>query len=94
MGQNAPHTPGLTPDGEFAVVPISTENQLNAYNTNSYEHVPTVSVGDGPWDMMVSSDGKYCCGPDVNSDWLTIVDPKTWKVIGRFRPARGAGFLA
>ena len=52
------------------------------YDTESYQQVATVSVGASPEDMMVSPDGKYVCEPDMNSDTLTIVDPKTWKVIG------------
>jgi DNA-binding beta-propeller fold protein YncE len=91
LGQNVLGTPGLTPDGKFAVVPVSTANRLNVYDTDSYEQAATVSVGDGPWDMMVSADGKYCCDPDVNSDWLTIVDPKTWKVIGKVPTGEGSG---
>jgi len=91
LGHNNVETVGLTPNGKFAVVPISTQNQLNVYDTNSYEQVATVRVGDGPWDMMVSSDGKYCCEPDVNSDWLTIVDPKTWNVTGKVPTGEGSG---
>ena len=48
LGYNAVHTVGLTPDGKFAVVPISTENKLNVYDTKTYEQVATVSVGDAP----------------------------------------------
>jgi len=91
LGYNSVHTVGLTPDGKFAVVPISTENKLNVYDTKSFEQVATVSVGDGPFDMMISSDGKYCCTPEVNSDTLTVVDPKTWKVIGRVPIGDGSG---
>jgi DNA-binding beta-propeller fold protein YncE len=91
LGHNAVHTVGLTPDGRFAVVPISTQNQLNVYDTNSFEQVATVKVGDGPWDMMVSADGKYCCEPDVSSDLLTIVDPKMWKVAARIPIGEGSG---
>ena len=91
LGYNAVHTVGLTPDGKFAVVPISTENKLNVYDTKTFEQVATVSVGDGPFDLMVSSDGKYCCTPEVNSDSLTVVDPNTWKVIGRVPTGEGSG---
>src|SRR5437660_997050 len=49
LGQNVVNTVGMTPDGRFAVVPISTANKLNVYNTNSYEQVATVSVGARPW---------------------------------------------
>ena len=89
LGQNVVNTVGMTPDGKFAVVPISTANRLNVYDTNSYEHVATVSVGARPWDMMVSADGKYCCEPDMDSDQLTIVDPKTWKVSGKVPTGEG-----
>jgi DNA-binding beta-propeller fold protein YncE len=81
-GQNVVNTVGLTPDGQFAVVPVSSANRLNVYDTASYRQVATIGVGARPWDMMVSSDGKYCCEPDMDSDTLTIVDPKTWKVVG------------
>lgn len=91
LGYNAVHTVGLTPDGKFAVVPISTENKLNVYDTKTFEQVATVNVGDGPFDMMISSDGKYCCTPEVNSDNLTIVDPKTWKVIAKVPTGEGSG---
>jgi DNA-binding beta-propeller fold protein YncE len=91
LGYNAVHTVGLTPDGKFAVVPISTTNQLNVYDTKTYEQVATVNVGDGPFDMMISSDGKYCCVPEANSDTLTVVDPKTWKVIGKVPTSEGSG---
>jgi hypothetical protein len=37
LGQNVLNTVGLTPDGKFAVVPVSTANQLNVYDTGSYE---------------------------------------------------------
>src|SRR2546427_6091349 len=89
LGQNVVNTVGMTPDGKFAVVPISTANRLNVYDTNSYEQVATVSVGVRPWDMMVSADGKYCCEPDMDSDWLTIVDPTTWKVSGKVPTGEG-----
>jgi len=89
LGQNVVNTVGMTPDGKFAVVPISTANRLNVYDTNSYEQVATVSVGARPWDMMVSSDGKYCCEPDMDSDWLTIVDPTTWKIISKVPTGEG-----
>ena len=89
LGQNVVNTVGMTPDGKFAVVPISTANKLNVYNTNSYEQVATVSVGARPWDMMVSADGKYCCEPDMDSDQLTIVDPTTWKVSGKVPTGEG-----
>jgi DNA-binding beta-propeller fold protein YncE len=91
LGYNAVHTVGLTPDGKFAVVPVSTENKLNVYDTKSFEQVATVSVGDGPFDMMISSDGKYCCTPEVNSDTLTVVDPKTWKVMAKVPIGEGSG---
>ena len=91
LGYNAVHTVGLTPDGKLAVVPISTENKLNVYDTKTFEQVATVNVGDGPFDMMISSDGKYCCTPEVNSDVLTIVDPKTWKVIAKVPTGEGSG---
>lgn len=91
LGYNVVHTVGLTPDGKFAVVPISTENKLNVYDTKTFEQVATVSVGDGPFDMMISSDGKYCCEPEVNSDTLRVVDPKTWKVIGGVSTGEGSG---
>lgn len=89
LGQNVVNTVGLTPDGKFAVVPVSTANQLNVYDTKSYERVATINVGARPWDMMVSADGKYCCEPDRDSDWLTIVDPTTWKVIGKVPTGEG-----
>jgi len=89
LGQNVVNTVGLTPDGKFAVVPVSTANRLNVYDTNSYQQVATVGVGARPWDMMVSADGKYCCEPDMDSDWLTIVDPKTWKVSGKIPTGEG-----
>jgi DNA-binding beta-propeller fold protein YncE len=90
LGQNVLNTVGLTPDGKFAVVPVSTANQLNVYDTDSYERVATVGVGVFPNDMMVSADGKYCCEPDRDSDWLTIVDPKTWKVTGQVPTGDGS----
>jgi len=77
------------PDGKFAVVPISTANKLNVYDTSSFEQVATISVGARPWDMMVSADGKYCCEPDMDSDQLTIVDPTTWKVSGKVPTGEG-----
>jgi DNA-binding beta-propeller fold protein YncE len=40
--------------------------------------------------MMVSADGKYLCEPDRDSDWLTIVDPKTWKVVGKVPTGEGS----
>jgi len=89
LGQNVVNTVGLTPDGKFAVVPISTANKLNVYDTSSFEQVATISVGARPWDMMVSADGKYCCEPDMDSDWLTIVDPTTWKVSGKIPTGEG-----
>jgi YVTN family beta-propeller protein len=89
LGQNVVNTVGLTPDGKFAVVPVTTANQLNVYDTGTYQEVATVSVGARPWDMMVSPDGKYCCEPDMDSDTLTIVDPKTWKVIGKIPVGEG-----
>src|SRR2546428_400284 len=89
LGQNVVNTVGLTPDGKFAVVPVSTANQLYVYDTNSHERFVTVSVGARPWDMMVSSDGKYCCEPDMDSDWLTIVDPTTWKIISKVPTGEG-----
>lgn len=82
LGHNVVNTPGLTPDGKLAVIPITTENKLNVYDTQSFAQVATVPVGVHPWDMMISPDGKYCCEPDVESDTLTIVDTATWKVIG------------
>jgi DNA-binding beta-propeller fold protein YncE len=91
LGQNIVNTVGMTPDGRFAVVPITTANQLNVYDTNSFEQVATIRVGSSPWDMMVSADGKYVCEPDTNSDWLTIVDPKTWKVVGKAPTGEGSG---
>jgi DNA-binding beta-propeller fold protein YncE len=45
LGQNAVHTPGLTPDGKFAVVPISTENQLNVHDTSSLQIVDNIPTG-------------------------------------------------
>src|SRR3989442_7714633 len=45
LGQNVVNTVGMTPDGKFAVVPISTANTLNVYDTNSYGQVTTVSDG-------------------------------------------------
>jgi DNA-binding beta-propeller fold protein YncE len=91
LGQNVVNTVGLTPDGKFAVVPVTTANQLNVYDTESFQQVATVSVGARPWDMMVSPDGKYCCEPDYDSDWLTVVDPKTWKVVGHVPTGEGIG---
>jgi DNA-binding beta-propeller fold protein YncE len=90
LGQNVVNTVGLTPDGKFAVVPVSTANRLNVYDTSSCEQVATVGVGARPWDMMVSADGKYCCEPDMDSDWLTIVDPTTWKVSSRIPTGEGS----
>src|SRR2546430_2472870 len=89
LGQNVVNTVGMTPDGKFAVVPISTANKLIVYDTNSYEQVATVSVGARPWDLMVSADGKYCCDPDMDSDSLTIIDPTTWKVSGKIPTGEG-----
>ena len=89
LEQNVVNTVGLTPDGKFAVVPISTANQLYVYDTKSYQQVATISVGARPWDMMVSADGKCVCEPDMDSDWLTIVDPKTWKVTGKIPTGEG-----
>jgi DNA-binding beta-propeller fold protein YncE len=80
LGQNVLNTVGLTPDGKFAVVPISTANKLNVYDTGSYKQIAAIDVGEFPNDMMVSPDGKYACEPDRDSDWLTIIDTKTWKV--------------
>ena len=91
LGQNVVHTPGLTPDGKFAIVPVSTENKLHVYDTGTFEEVATISVGAHPWDMMVSADGKYCCEPDMDSDQITIIDPKTWKVIGTVPTGEGTG---
>ena len=91
LGQNVVNTVGLTPDGKFAVVPVTTANQLNVYDTKSYEQVATIPVGASPWDMMVSPDGRYVCEPDANSDWLTIVDPATWKVVGKVPTGEGSG---
>ncbi|MGH9920163.1 MAG: YncE family protein, partial [Nitrososphaerales archaeon] len=90
LGQNVLNTVGLTPDGKFAVVPVSTTNQLNVYDTGSYGRVATIGVGSFPNDMMVSADGKYCCEPDRDSDWLTIVDTKTWKVMGKVPTGDGS----
>jgi YVTN family beta-propeller protein len=91
LGQNVVNTVGLTPDGKFAVVPISTADKLHVYDTESYQQVATISVGGSPEDMMVSPDGKYVCEPDMNSDTLTIVDPKTWKVIAKVPTGDGSG---
>jgi YVTN family beta-propeller protein len=91
LGQNVVNTVGLTPDGKFAVVPISTADKLYVYDTKSYQQVATVNVGSSPEDMMVSPDGKYVCEPDMNSDTLTIIDAKTWKVIGRVPTGDGSG---
>lgn len=91
LGPNVVNTVGMTPDGKFAVVPITTANQLNVYDTESFEQVATIRVGVSPWDMMVSADGKYLCEPDDNSDWLNIVDPKTWKIIGKVLTGEGSG---
>jgi YVTN family beta-propeller protein len=91
LGQNVVHTPGLTPDGTFAIVPVSTENKLHVYDTETFEEVATINVGVRPWDMMVSADGKYCCEPDMDSDTLTIIDPKTWKVMGTVPTGEGTG---
>jgi YVTN family beta-propeller protein len=90
-GQNVVNTVGLTPDGKFAVVPISTANELHVIDTESYQRVATVSVGASPEDMMVSPDGKYVCEPDMNSDTLTVVDPKTWTVIAKVPTGDGSG---
>ena len=75
----------------FAIVPVSTANKLHVYNTKTFEEVATINVGVRPWDMMVSADGKYCCEPDMDSDTLTIIDPKTWKVIGTVPTGEGTG---
>jgi len=91
LGQNVAHTPGLTPDRKFAVVPVSSENKLHVYDTTTFEEVATINVGAHPWDMMVSADGKYCCEPNMDSDTLTIIDPKTWKVIGTVPTGEGSG---
>jgi YVTN family beta-propeller protein len=91
LGQNVAHTPGLTPDRKFAVVPVSSENKLHVYDTNTFEEVATINVGAHPWDMMVSADGKYCCVPNMDSDTLTIIDPQTWKVIGTVPTGEGTG---
>jgi YVTN family beta-propeller protein len=91
LGHNVIHTPGLTPDGKFAVVSVSTENRLHVYDTNTFEEVASIGVGAHPWDMMVSADGKYCCEPEMDSDSLTIIDPKTWKVIGTVPTGEGTG---
>jgi YVTN family beta-propeller protein len=91
LGQNVAHTPGLTPDRKFAVVPVSSENKLHVYDTNTFEKVAMINVGAHPWDMMVSADGKYCCEPDMDSDTLTIIDPHTWKVIGTVPTGEGTG---
>ena len=91
LGHNVVHTPGLTPDGKFAVVPVSSENRLHVYDTGTFDEVATISVGAHPWDMMVSADGKYCCEPDMDSDQITIIDPKTWKVIGTVPTGEGSG---
>jgi YVTN family beta-propeller protein len=60
------------------------------YDTGSYERVATIGVGAFPNDMMVSADGKYCCEPDRDSDRLTIVDTKTWKVTGQVPTGDGS----
>jgi DNA-binding beta-propeller fold protein YncE len=91
LGQNVTQTLGLTPDGRFAVVPVSTEDQVRVYDTKSFEEVATIGVGAHPWDMMVSADGKYCCVPAQDSDWLTIIDPRTWTVIGKVETGQGTG---
>jgi DNA-binding beta-propeller fold protein YncE len=91
LGQNVVNTAGLTPDGKFAVVPISTGNQLDVFDTETYQQVATVGVGSGPTDMMVSADGRCCCEPDVNSDTLTVVDPKMWKVMAKVPTGEGTG---
>jgi YVTN family beta-propeller protein len=91
LGHNVVHTPGLTPNGKFAIVPVSSENRLHVYDTGTFEEVATISVGAHPWDMHVSADGKYCCEPDMDSDQITIIDPKTWKVIGTVPTGEGSG---
>ncbi len=91
LGHNVVHTPGLTPDGRFAVVPVSSENRLHVYDTKTFDEVATIGVGGHPWDMHVSADGKYCCEPDMDSDQITIIDPKTWKVIGTVPTGEGSG---
>jgi len=90
LGQNVLETIGLTPDGKFAVVPVPTANELQVFDTKSYQRVATIGVGVAPWDMMVSADGKYLCEPDRDSDRLTIVDPKTWKVVGKVSTGEGS----
>ena len=91
LGQNVAHTPGLTPDRKLAFVPVSSENKVHVYDTTTFAEVATIEVGAHPWDMHVSSDGKYCCEPDMDSDTLTIIDPSSWKVVGTVPTGEGTG---
>jgi DNA-binding beta-propeller fold protein YncE len=89
LGNNILNNIGLTPDGKNAVVPVSTANQLAVYDTSSYQQVTTVNVGKWPCDMMVSPDGKVLGSPDRDSDFYSIVDPKTWQVLNRVQIGDG-----
>ena len=71
----------LTKDGKFAFVALSHANRVAVVNTETYEIVQYILVGQRPWHMAVHPDGKTLYVANGLTNDMTIVDIPSLKAV-------------
>ena len=82
----APRAVAITPDGMRAYVTNYYTNPggndiVSIINTETYEVVGEITVGDGPKGIVVTSNGKYALVANTNSNSVSVIDLDTDTVI-------------
>ncbi|WHZ00470.1 beta-propeller fold lactonase family protein [Neobacillus sp. YX16] len=91
---NTPVTTGITPDGKTLVVTLNAENSLAIINLEN-EKVEKVTVGEGPAQVYVQTDGKFAFvanqgTPENPSDSVSKIDLESRKVVATIKVGKGA----
>ncbi|WP_163184381.1 YncE family protein [Neobacillus sedimentimangrovi] len=89
-----PVTTGITQDGKTLVTTLNAENSIAIINLDT-DKVDKVSVGEGPAQVYIQSNGKYAFvanqgTPENPANSISKIDLETKKVVATIKVGNGA----
>ena len=82
-----------TPRGQFAYVTVGGLNQVKVFQTDNFQQVATIPVGDLPHGIWPSGDGTRVYVGIENGDAVTAIDTSTNQVIATIPNGQAAQAL-
>ena len=86
------YDPWITGDGKTAIVPNNEANTISFIDLPTFA-VTTIATKEGPQFMALMSNDRYAFVANRKADFLTVIDPKSKKIVKELKLAGKGPFV-